>query len=482
VVAPRGTSLVIADPHEIANVMGLAGVRAMIQASRSLPVRFLFNAPSCVPATGLETAGAELGPEAVAEMAGWEGILGLAEVMNFPGTVAGDPAVLAKIAAFSGRPIDGHAPLLTGKALNAYLTAGPHSDHECSQPQEAAEKLARGMWLMIRQGTSAHNLADLLPVVNRYSERRCLLVSDDRHPHTLAREGHLDDLLRRAVAAGLDAVSALRMVTLNPARCFGLSGWGAVAPGYVADLVVVEDLQGFRVRQVFQAGRLVAEDGELVVEAGGSFDPAARHTMRTAALTPECFDLPLAGRRARIIELVPGQLLTEQAVEDVPQREGRLAADPARDLARLVVIERHTASGRVGQGLLRGLGLAHGALASSVAHDSHNLVVAAADDASLLTAARRVAEMGGGLCVARGEEVLAELPLPLAGLMSDHDLATVLAQSEELERAAAQVCRLDEPFMALAFVSLPVIPKLKLTDRGLVDVEAFRLVPLFVDQ
>jgi adenine deaminase len=233
---------------------------------------------------------------------------------------------------------------------------------------------------------------------------------------------------------------------------------------------------------VFQAGRLVAEDGELVVEAGGSFDPAARHTMRTAALTPECFALPLAGRRARIIELVPGQLLTEQAVEDAPQREGRLAADPARDLARLVVIERHTASGRVGQGLLRGLGLAHGALASSVAHDSHNLVVAAADDASLLTAARRVAEMGGGLCVARGEEVLAELPLPLAGLMSDHDLATVLAQSEELERAAAQVCRLDEPFMALAFVSLPVIPKLKLTDRGLVDVEAFRLVPLFVDQ
>ncbi len=481
-VAPRGTSLIVADPHEIANVMGLTGIRAMLKNSQGLPVTFYFNAPSCVPATSLETSGAELDAEELAQTLSWRRILGLAEVMNFPGVVAGDPAVLDKILAFKGRPLDGHAPLLSGKDLNAYLLAGPNSDHECTNLEEAAEKLSRGMWVMIRQGTAAQNLADLLPLVTPLSERRCLLVCDDRHPDDLARHGHLDALLRQAVGLGLDPMIALRLVTLNPARRFLLRRRGAVAPGWVADLVVLEDLKDFKVRQVYQAGRLVAEDGKVLDPVAPPFAAAARNTMKLPELDEESLMVEVTAPRARIIELVPGQILTNQAIEDAPQDSVYLAADPERDLARLAVIERHGRGGGIGHGLLRGLGLKAGALASSVAHDSHNLVVAGADTESMLTAARRVGEMGGGLCVARDQEVLAELALPLAGLMSEKPLEAVVAEQDELRAAAARLCSHPEPFMALSFVCLPVIPRLKLTDRGLVDVERFDFVELFVDQ
>lgn len=480
VVAPRGTAALFCDPHEIANVLGAAGVRAMLDDSEGLPADFFFLAPSCVPATPLEDAGAVLGPEEVAAMAAWQRVPGLAEMMNFPGAAGGDPEVLAKLAAFAGRPRDGHAPLLGGKMLNAYLTAGPESDHECTELSEAAEKLARGMWVMIRQGTSARNLDDLLPLVNPVTERRCLLVSDDRHPDDLARGGHLDALLRRAVARGLDAVSAVRMVTLNPARRFSLDRRGALAPGWAADVAVVDDLRDFAVRSVYHAGRLVAKDGALTEPCARQFPAAGRDTMRVADISPEALALPLGGRRARVIVVRPGQIITGQAVEEAPARDGLLAADPGRDICRLCVFERHRASGRVGHGLVRGLGLGSGALAGSVAHDSHNLVAAAADDASLLTAARRVAEMGGGLCAALGDTVLAELPLPIAGLMSQAGLNEVLAGQEGLRRAAASLCSHPEPFMALSFLCLPVIPELKLTDRGLVDVAAFAPVDLFL--
>ncbi len=479
-VCPRGTGAVVADPHEIAGVMGPAGVKAMLEGSRDLPVDFFFNLPSCVPATHLETAGGALDTADIQAMLGWPRVPGLAEMMNYPGVLAGDAGVLDKLLATRGRVIDGHAPLLGGKDLNAYLLAGADSDHECVSREEAALKLARGMWIMIRQGTSAHNLEELLPLVGPLSERRCLLVSDDRHPDDLAHQGHLDDLLRRAVALGLDAVTALRLVTLNPARRFGLRDRGALAPGRRADLVVLEDLRQFRVLQVYHAGRLVAREGEMIEPPRAHFDPAARRTMNPPELEPEMLELPAAGRQARIIELVPGQIITRQVVEPAPLAGGRLAADPGRDLARLWVIERHRASGRVGRGLLRGLGLRAGALAGSVAHDSHNLVLAGVDTTSALTAARRVVEMGGGLCLARGEKVLAQLPLPLAGLMSDRDLATVLEQLQELRRAAARICRHPEPFMPLSFVALPVIPHLRLSDLGLVDVDRFQLVDLFL--
>ncbi|MCB2185863.1 MAG: adenine deaminase [Deltaproteobacteria bacterium] len=479
-VAPRGTAVILADPHEIANVLGAAGVAAMLAGSENLPVTFYFLAPSCVPASPLADSGAVLEAADLAELAAHPRVVGLAEMMNFPGAAGGDPGVLAKLAAFHGRPIDGHAPLVSGKFLNAYLTAGPDSDHECAGLDEAREKLARGMWLMIRQGTSAHNLADLLPAVTPATARRCLLVSDDRHPTTLAQEGHLDDLLRRAVAQGLDPFTALSLVTLNPARRFGLAGRGAVAPGYVADLVVLEDLRDFRVRRTYQAGRLVARDGRCLHPADTPFPASARDSMHPGPLTPELFRTPLGGGRVRIIELVPGQLLTNQAVEEPPAAGGFLAADPARDLALAVVLDRHHASGRRGLGLVRGLGIISGALAASVAHDSHNLGVVGTDEASLLAAATRVAEMGGGMAVAQEGRVLASLALPLAGLMSAEPLERVAAGLAEVEAAARGVCRLENPQMPLSFLSLEVIPHLKLTARGLVDVDRFAPVELFL--
>jgi adenine deaminase len=479
--APRGTAAIVADPHEIANVLGLAGIRAMLDNSRNLPVSFYFMAPSCVPATGLETAGASLGAAELTRAGRWRRVLGLGEMMNFPGAVNGDPAVLAKLAAFGRRPVDGHAPRLSGRELNAYLAAGPASDHECTTAAEAAEKLARGMWVLIRQGTAARNLDDLLAVVNPLTERRCCLVCDDLHPDGLVDEGHLDALLRRAVAGGLDPVTALRMVTLNPARRFGLARRGAVAPGWAADLVVLEDLREFRALAVYHAGRLVAREGSPVEASAPAFPDAGRDTVHLPPLDGSSFAVEAAGPRARVIGLVPGQVLTRHLVEETPSRRGRLAADPERDLARLNVIERHGKGGGLGHGLVRGLGLARGAIAGSVAHDSHNLVVAAADVASALTAVRRLAELGGGLVAAAGERVLAELPLPVAGLMCEREAGEVARDLRRLNRGAAELCSLPEPFMALSFLCLPVIPALKLTDRGLVDVERFRPVGLFVD-
>lgn len=478
-MAPHGTCALVGDPHEIGNVLGLAGVEAMLEASRDMPLEFFFMAPSCVPATPLEDSGADLEAPALERLARHQRVLGLAEMMNFPGAAGGDPGVMAKLLAFRHRPVDGHAPLLAGKQLNAYITAGPESEHEATLLAEGSEKLARGMWLMIRQGTTTKNLAELIPLVNPVTERRCLLVNDDLQADTLAQRGHLDHLLRLAVNHGVDPISALRMVTLNPARRFGLPRRGAVAPGWRADLVVLEDLKGFKVRQVYKAGQLVAQEGQCLHPCATAFPDVARGTMRVAPLGPDSFRVKAGGSKARVIGLVGGQIITKSLLEDTPQAEGWLAADPARDLARLAVVERHQASGRVGFGLVKGLGLRQGALASTVAHDSHNLMVAGVDDESMLTAAQRLVALGGGWVVTRGREVLAELPLPLAGLMSDQPLATVLAGLEALGAATVQVCSHPDPFMPISFLALPVIPHLKISDRGLIDVDAFAPVELF---
>ncbi|WP_449246965.1 adenine deaminase [Desulfarculus baarsii] len=480
-VCPLGTSAVVADPHEIANVMGVEGFSAMIDASEDLPVTFFFNASSCVPASPLQDSGAVLGAAEMSLLARHPRVLGMAELMNFPGTVAGFPDILAKLEAFRGRPIDGHAPLLGGKGLNAYLLAGADSDHECTSLAEAEEKLAKGMWIMIRQGTHAHNMLDLLPLVTPRTERRCLLVCDDRQADTIAQRGHLDDLLRLAVDNGLDAPTAIRLVSLNPARRFGLSRRGAIAPGYVADMVALQDLRDFQVTKVWRAGKLVAENGRCLHPCQTPFSDAARQTMRLPALNEDLLRAPAGGKRARVMALIANQILTDENVVATPQRDGQLVADPERDLALLFIIERHKASGRRGVGLMRGLGIIDGALASSVAHDSHNLVLVGADRPSMLAAARAVAAMGGGLAVAKGGRVLATLALPLAGLMSDAPYEDVAAEISELNMAAAQVCRFRDPFMALSFAALEVIPHLKLTDQGLVDVDAFGHVSLYVD-
>lgn len=477
---PRGTTTIVADPHEIANVWGTRGLDYMLAAGEGLPLEVFFMLPACVPASPLGTSGANLQAADLAPYREHPRVLGLAEVMNFPGTVAGDPELLAKIALFPRGPVDGHAPLLFGKALNAYRLAGPGSDHECTRLAEAQEKLRLGFYLMIREGSLAKNLAELLPAVTPHTRRHCLLVTDDCHPEDLKARGHLDYLLRKAVSLGMDPLEALTLVTLNPAEYFGLKDRGAIAPGRKGDLVVLKSLEDFQVEMVFKDGRQVAAGGQLLPEVELPDRPAPVSPLKVAPFGPEQLSPPVTGEVVKVIGLVPDQLLTEKLVLPTPVQDGRLAADPERDLAKLAVVERHHASGRLGLGLVKGFGLLSGALAATVAHDSHNLVLLGVSDCDLLAAARHLVRLGGGLAVVKEGKVLADLPLPVAGLLSPAPLEEVARAHFRLREAYRSLGgTLADPFMALSFLALEVIPELKLTDLGLVDVARFQVVPLF---
>jgi adenine deaminase len=484
-VLPCGVTSAVADPHEIANVAGLAGVRFMAESSRNLPLRVLLMAPSAVPATGMETSGATLDADDLAILLVEGSVHGLGELMNFPGVVAGDAAVLAKIAAFAGQPRDGHAPGLSGHSLNAYAAAGMQTEHECTTVEEAAEKLARGFTILIREATNAHNLHTLLPLITPANHRRICFCTDDRQPGDLLGQGSVDYMLREAIAHGVDPITAFRLVTLNSAECYGLHDRGALAPGRLADLFIFDDLAAPRARRVYAGGRLVAEDGHVVagvVLASPPLPPAVGETMRVDWERVD-FRIPALGQRMRVIGSLENQLVTEERILPARIVDGEAVADPNRDLLKMAVIERHTASGGQSLGFIQGIGLQRGALAGTVAHDHHNLVVIGADDISMRTAASAVGEMGGGLAVAVGEDVLAQLPLPVAGLMSDQPVAAVRAAYDELLAAAAELgSPLHDPFMAMSFMALEVIPKLKLTDKGLVDVEKFGFVELFVNE
>ncbi len=481
-VVPRGTTSVVADPHEVANVAGMDGVRWMLEASEGLPLSVLLMAPSCVPATHLATAGAELDAHDLAELARHPRVIGLAEVMNVPGAVLGDPGVHAKIDAFAGRPIDGHGPGLSGDWLQAYTAAGVGTDHETLTPEEAREKLRLGMRVWLREGTGARNLVDLLPVVTAGNSRRCGFCTDDRHPDDLLDDGHMDHLLRLAISHGLDPVTAIQMATLNIAEAYGLDDRGAIAPGRRADLVVASDFTDFRVERVFVAGVETARDGRAL-ESWDRPKAGSWSVVRPLRVDVENIDLRIAdgGGEVRVIGLVPGQIVTEALVERMPVRDGELVADPARGIAKLAVIERHRGTGNIGLGFLEGFGHMEGALACTIAHDHHNLIVVGSDDESMRTAIRELVRIGGGLAAAKGAEILEVLPLPRAGLISDRPMAEVRERLDALSRAIRECgCTHPDPVMALSFVALEVIPTLKLTDRGLVDVEKFDFVPLEV--
>lgn len=481
-VLPHGTTAIVADPHEIANVLGTRGLRYILEETEGLPLDFYLMAPSCVPATHLETSGACLETEDLEGFKQEKRVLGLAEMMNFPGVTFCDPGVLDKIAAFCDRIKDGHAPLLSGKALNAYISAGIRSDHECTGLAEAREKLHKGMQIMIREGTQAKNLSALLPLVNTMTLRQCSLVTDDLHPHDIMRHGHLDAVMSLAIAQGLDPLWAIAMVTINTARYFGFRDYGAVAPGYRADLVLLSSLNPVRVEAVFKDGRQVVDHGKLIAHIPASVLPADVTSMHVKPYGKSAFVIPASGRRVRVIDLIPDQILTGAAILEVPVRDGQVIQDTQRDILKIAVIERHRGTGNISLGLVRGFQLKKGALATSVAHDSHNIICVGCSDADMYAAAREVEAMKGGLAIACGGEITARLALPIAGLMSDRPLAEIGRGWESIRHEAQQLgCQLREPFMHLSFLALPVIPELKMTDRGLVDVNKFDFVPLFVD-
>lgn len=479
-VVPRGTTTVIADPHEMANVLGMTGFRYMFEAAKYNPLSVHLMASSCVPAGPYESSGATLGPTDLEVLMQDRWVPGLAEMMNYPGVLAGDPNVLAKIAAARQRVIDGHAPGLRGLDLNAYAGAGIMSDHECTTVDEAREKLRSGMYVMIREATGARNLIDLLPLVNQKTARRCFFVTDDRNPLALLTEGHIDSMVRRAIEWGLDPFLALQLASLNAAEYFRLHDRGAVAPGRRADLIAFDDFRAPQPAQVYRGGRLVAEDGVLLPYERPRTLPALPVSMNVQRAGLR-FGVRTSGTRIRVIQVVPDQIVTEAATDLPKVAGGEAVADVERDLLKIALIERHTGSGRVGIGFVRGFGLKLGALASTVAHDAHNLIVVGADDESMRAAVEVLIDMKGGQVAIAGREVAA-LPLPIAGLMSDRPIAEVAEGVRGLQQMAHRMgSRLDDPFMTLSFLALSVIPALKITDRGLLDVNKYEIVPLFVD-
>lgn len=491
-VLARGTTAVIAEPHEIANVLGIRGVEWMLEACEKLPLDVRFMVPSCVPASEFESAGAAIGLDQMEQLLEHPRMLGVGELMNFPGVVQGDSEMLRRVQAEGSRHVDGHAPGVAGRSLDAYIAAGITSDHESTTAAEAREKLRRGMWLLLREASNARNLRDLLPLVHELGPAWCAFCTDDREPDDLLREGHLDHMCRMAVAAGVSPEDALLMATLHPATAHGLRDIGAICPGRVASLVVLDDLERFRARVVVARGEVVVEHGTLCWHTPGAADGPPSDVLDTVRAAPvTASDLqPHANAEVvdstghadvRVIGVLDGQLLTEHLVESVEVREGIVVPDPDRDIALLAVVDRHRASGRIGRALARGFGLHDGAIASSVAHDAHNLVAAGMDASSMAACIERLRVIGGGICVARHGTVLAELPLPVAGLMTDEPVADTVERIDALHRAVRELgSTLEAPFMALSFVALSVIPSLKLTDLGLVDVDRFELVPLAV--
>lgn len=480
-VLPNGTTTIVIDPHEIGNVLGKKGIRLMAESARGIPLNVFIMLPSCVPATHMETSGATLRANDLKPLLKEPWAIGLAEMMNFPGVIFRDPEVLKKIGLAKGKRVDGHAPMLSGKGLYAYLTAGIRSDHECTTLKEAKEKLKNGMWIMIREGTTARNLKDLLPLVTTKNSRRIFFVTDDRHPKELLEEGHIDSIVRQAIRWGLDPILAIQMATLNAAEYFRLDDLGAIAPGYRADIVSFDHLGGFQIKKVFKDGVLVAEDGKMLSSPiRKRRSPVAKESVQVKPLEKDAFLLRSDQALAKVIQLIPGQIVTKKVMGKILLKGGVAHPNIEQDILKIAVVERHRATGNIGIGFVQGFGLKRGGIGSSVAHDSHNVVIVGTNDQDILKAVETIQAMGGGLVAVLNGKVLASLPLPIAGLMSEASVIRVNDQLEAIFRVTKTLgCKLPDPFMTLSFLSLPVIPELKITDKGLVDVNQFKFVPLF---
>jgi len=470
-VVPHGTTTLVTDLHEISNVRGLEGIRYVLNYARRLPFNLFLMAPSCVPATRLETSGASLGAEDIRQVLSWKDCIGLGEVMNFPGVIGGDEEVLRKISLAKRKIIDGHASGLGGKDLSAYIAAGIYSDHESVSLDEAKEKLRQGMFIMIREGSSEKNLDALLPLVTDKTYKRCLFVVDDRTCVDLLKDGDIDGVVRKAIRLGLDPVRAIQLATINPADYFRRDGLGGIAPGYMADLIVLGDLSRLQIDMVFYKGRLVAEEGKPLFLTPKATSKGLTNTVNIKPFTIEALKLPPSGEAEPVIEIVPGQIITKKRTEKIKATHGAIMPDIGRDILKLAVVERHNATGNIGLGLVAGFGLRKGALASSIAHDSHNIIAVGTNDEDIFTAIGEIERLQGGLVAAAGGKVLDSLALPVAGLLSDEPLETVVSKLEGLEKIAAELgSKLSSPFATLSFLALPVIPEIRLTDLGVVEV------------
>ncbi len=486
VVVPAGTTTVIVDAHEIANVRGLEGLAFMLDDSDGIPLDVYMMAPSCVPASPYESSGAVLKSNDLRAFLGERRVLGMGEMMNFPGVVHTDDEVMAKLA-LSATIIDGHAPALSGKELNAYVAARVMSDHECRTAQEAIEKLRLGMHLMIREGSLARNLVDLLPAVHGISQERCMFVTDDRHADDLMAHGHINYAVKLAIRNGMDPVLAVKLASLNCARYFGLGGLGAIAPGWQADILLVDSWENFHIDVVVKRGKVVARKGKPLFDPPMACIDRVIDTVNVAPLSKSMLRVPGPGgaskARVKVIGVVPGQCWSHALEAELAIAEGVVQPDLDQDIVKVAVIERHKATGNVGVGFVKGFGIERGAIASTVAHDAHNLMVMGTNDVDMLIAAETLVQSQGGVCAVRDGQVLELLPLPIAGIMSDRPMAWVADKLHALQRAAAQDLgiKAPHPFMTLAFLALSVIPELKITDRGYVDVNRFDLTPVLAD-
>ena len=485
-VLPAGTTTVIIDPHEISNVLGLHGISFMHEAVKDLPMNVYTMLPSCVPATPFETSGFDLNSYDLSLLIDKPWVLGIAEMMNFPGVLNLDKNVMAKLelAKSRGKRIDGHAPYLSGKDLCGYIASGVKSDHECTTPEEAIEKLRLGVYVMIREGTAAKDLDALIPVLKTSNTRKCIFVTDDRHPADLKE--HINGMVRRVVEAGVDPIKAVQVASLNTAEYFGLKDLGAIAPGYKADLLVLPDLKTFKPDIVLKDGQVVAQDGKLAVEIPENDAIATRNSVNVRWITMDDFKIQTEGdgvKKVRALEVIPHQLITKSVMSDVKVVDGNAISNVETDTLKICVIERHRATGNIGKGFVKGFNLKCGAIASTVAHDSHNMIVIGTNDFDMYTAAVALIKCQGGKVVVKDGEIISQLPLPIAGLMSDKAFDFVVEKCDELNKAAHSIgCKLEDPFMTMGFLSLPVIPELKITDKGVFDTNKFDFVDISEDQ